>query len=108
MAKEPERDVLWSPQSEQDLVDIWLYYAAVASPELANQLLEEIKAMADRLGEHDLGRIRPELGTGIYSFPVPPYTIFYRFLDAHREAVEIARVLHERRDFGAILASPPK
>ncbi|MFZ3224218.1 MAG: type II toxin-antitoxin system RelE/ParE family toxin [Xanthobacteraceae bacterium] len=47
-------------------------------------------------------RERTELLPGIHSFPVHPYTVFYRIAD---NVPEIVRVLHERRDAINILSS---
>ncbi|WP_333111842.1 MULTISPECIES: type II toxin-antitoxin system RelE/ParE family toxin [unclassified Microcoleus] len=43
----------------------------------------------------NMGRQRNELLTGLRSFPVKPYIIFYIIL---LERVEIVRVLHQSRD----------
>ncbi|MEG3910711.1 type II toxin-antitoxin system RelE/ParE family toxin [Microcoleus sp. w2-18bC1] len=43
----------------------------------------------------NMGRGRNELLTGLRSFPVKPYIIFYIILP---ERVEIVRVLHQSRD----------
>jgi hypothetical protein len=59
--------------------------------------LHEISEAGLRLTEESLmWRVREEVLPGLRSVPVRPYTIFYRVNDA---VVEIARVLHERRDF---------
>lgn len=44
-----------------------------------------------------MGRLRPELGSGVRSFVVENYVIYYR----HEDDVLIARVLHGRRDQAA-------
>jgi plasmid stabilization system protein ParE len=48
--------------------------------------------------------MRDELLAGIRSVSVKPYVIFYR---VQPDAVEIFRVLHDRRDVAAILTSSP-
>jgi plasmid stabilization system protein ParE len=54
-----------------------------------------------RLGRHLLmGRPRDELVSGLRSVLVPPHVIFYRAFD---ERVEVARILHQRRDLGSAL-----
>jgi toxin ParE1/3/4 len=96
------RRVVWAPRAKQDLVDIWRYYARVASPEIADNILREIERVADAIGRNPLARrLRKELGLGLRSALVSPHTIFYRTLGAE---VQIVRVLHERRDFPAVLA----
>jgi plasmid stabilization system protein ParE len=47
-------------------------------------------------------RPREELAAGLRSALVHPHIIFYRVSE---ESVEIARVLHQRRDLTAALAS---
>ena len=46
-------------------------------------------------------RARDEVVPGLRSMLVHPYTIFYRVDD---QAVEIVRVLHERRDLARIFS----
>jgi toxin ParE1/3/4 len=95
MPKEARR-VVWAPKSKKDLRDVWRYYQRVASPEIADKLLREIDEAGRRLSDEALmWRARDEILPGLRSVLVPPYTIFYRVRDG---VVEIARVLHERRD----------
>lgn len=94
--------IVWSPAAERDLIDIWAYYARVASPELADNLLREIDRVGRSMGESPLlSRDRSELATGLRSVVVRPHVIFFR---VSASAVQIARVLHGRRDFPAIFA----
>jgi len=61
------------------LGDVWRYYARVASVEVADRLLREIDAAAQRLSEDAVRwRARDELMAGLRSALVPPYVIFYR------------------------------
>jgi len=39
-----EVGALWSPAAQQDLTDIWSYFAKLASPEIADALLMELNA----------------------------------------------------------------
>ena len=48
------------------------------------------------------GRLRPETGPGIRSFPVRPYVVFYR---AARGRIEVLRIIHQQRDLSAPLMS---
>jgi toxin ParE1/3/4 len=98
MAAKP---VVWAPKAKQDLTRIWQYYSRLASPEIADALLREIASCVDRLSRHPLsGRPRTELSPGLRSVLILPYSVFYRVTE---EAVEIVRVLHERRDLPAAL-----
>lgn len=98
----PNRPLIWAPRARLDLIEIWRYYAEVASPEIADKLLREIDQAAGRLGEYpESGRIRDEVVPGLRSVLARPYTVFYRI---GNDVIEIVRVLHERRDFGTALA----
>jgi toxin ParE1/3/4 len=98
----PEIDVLWSPAAQQDLIDIWVYFAKLGSTEIADTLLTEINSAVGLIAENPHAwRERSELILGIHGLPVRPYTIFYRI--AYRTP-EIVRVLHERRDAARVLS----
>ena len=47
----------------------------------------------------EMGRARPELAPGLRSFVVARYLVYYRVT---RDAVEVVRVLHGRRDVDAM------
>jgi toxin ParE1/3/4 len=96
------RRVVWAPKSKSDLRDVWRYYERVASADIADKLLREIDDAGRRLADEALmWRARDEIMPGLRSVLIHPYTIFYRVND---DAVEIARVLHERRDFFGIFS----
>jgi toxin ParE1/3/4 len=100
MPRARRRRVIWSPEADKDLLDIWAYYARVASPEIADNLLREIDRIGDGIGENPLlSRQRDDLLPGLRSFIVRPHVIFFRIGDG---AVEVVRVLHGRRDFPTI------
>jgi toxin ParE1/3/4 len=94
--------VVWAPRAKRDLHEIWSYFARIASLEVADGLLRDINRAGARLGDHPfMGRPRNELVAGLRSILVHPYIVFYRVTD---QSLEIARVLHQRRDLGAALA----
>ena len=98
----PTKRVIWSPAAEQDLLDIWAYYARVGSPSVADNLLREIARAAEAILEHPLlSRDRRELLPGLRSVLVHPHVVFFLLRAGD---VEIARVLHGRRDFPAIFS----
>ena len=105
------RDVVWSLIAQQDLIEIWGYFAHVASPATADRLIDEIEAAANRLViDPRMHRVRhdliPDLPGDLRSVPAHPYTLFYRVnpQSAHEhEEIEILRILHERRDFSSEL-----
>jgi toxin ParE1/3/4 len=94
------RRVVWPPKARQDLRQIWRYFARVASPDIADKLLREIRDATERLATRPfLWRARDDVMPGLRAVLVHPYTVFYRVTDS---TVEIVRVLHERRDFSAV------
>ena len=88
-----------SDQAEADLIDIWVYIAedsAAAADAFATQLYEKCHLLAEN---PSLGRNRPEVADGLYSFPYKRYVIYYRQRE-HR--LEVARVLSAYRDLDAL------
>ena len=97
---EKRRRVVWAPRAKQDLHRVWRHYARVASPELADDMLREIAQTGEHLANRALmWRARDEVAPGLRSVLSHPYVIFYRL---KADSVEIARVLHERRNFAEI------
>jgi plasmid stabilization system protein ParE len=68
---EAGRRIVWAPKAKQDLLNVWRYFARVASPEIADKLLRDINLAAERLGERLLlGRAREEVLSGLRSVSV--------------------------------------
>lgn len=44
-----------------------------------------------------IGQLRPDIGKGVRSFPVPPHVVFYRLSAG---VMYVARILHGRQDIG--------
>jgi toxin ParE1/3/4 len=96
------RRIIWAPSAKQDLREIRRYYARIASPEVADNLLREIGRAGQRIASNPLAwRARDELTPGLRSAFARPYTLFYR---VRSNDIEIVRVLHERRDFPALFS----
>lgn len=96
---ETRRRVVWPPKAKQDLRQIWRYFARVASPDIADKLLREIRDATERAAERPfLRRTRDDVMPGLRAVLVHPYTVFYLVTDS---TIEVVRVLHERRDFSA-------
>lgn len=94
------RRIVWSPAAERDLLELWAYYARVASPDIADNFLREIDRVTDAIVHNPLvSRDRTELMPGLRSAVVRPHVMFFLFRNG---GVKIARVLHERRDFPAL------
>lgn len=98
------RSVVWSPEAEGDLLEIWTYLANEASPEVANVQLRSIARSTRRLARWPLsGRARDELIAGVRSIVVGQYVVFYRHI---ADRIEIIRVLHGSRDIDHIFSDP--
>ncbi len=88
------------PRAKTDLAEIWDYIAD-DSEARADAFIETIDRKFRALaGQPNMGRARDELETGLRSFPVGRYVIFYR---PTPEGIEIVRVLHGARDLDALL-----
>jgi toxin ParE1/3/4 len=87
-----------SALAERDLEEIWSYVAEDASPATADRLIDAIVDRFELLAEQPrMGRLRPEFGSGVRTFTVENHVIYYR----HNGDIQIARVLHGRRDQSA-------
>ena len=91
-----------SAEARDDLDEIWLYLAREATISIADRQIDAITARFVLLSTWPLvGRARDDLRSGLRSFPVGRYSIFYRV--RHGEVV-VLRVLHGSRDVGSILS----
>ena len=85
-------------RAEQDLDEVWFYVAEDASPTTADRLIDDLVNRFDLLAEQpSMGRLRPEFGPDVRSIGVENHVVYYRY-DGE---VQIARVLHGRRDQAA-------
>ena len=81
--------------ANSDLSKIWLYIAR-DNPEAADRLIDKLRLHCDRLAsEPQVGRLRQEFASGLRSYRVGNYLIFYFSTEA---GIEVARVLHGARD----------
>ena len=96
----PDKQIEWSPASKNDLRQIWRYYSRVASPEVADRMVREISTESERIGRHPTPGREHDDFPGLRRLLFHPYTLFFRITD---DAAEVARVLHEQRDFFSIL-----
>ena len=82
--------------AKTDLDEIWLDLARRATIEVAGRTIDEITCRFPMLaGMPGAGRLRPELDSGVRSFPVDDYIIYYR---TQRKGILISRVVHGKRD----------
>jgi toxin ParE1/3/4 len=87
-----------SSRAEQDLDEIWLHVAEETSPATADRLIDDLVNRFDLLTEQPrMGRLRPAFGPGVRSLTVENHVVYYW----HDDEVQIARVLHGRRDQAA-------
>jgi toxin ParE1/3/4 len=101
--KKPHRlPRIWSPEAEQDLFDIWDYVRMDATAAVADKQLHAIDTVCFALGAWpEYGKARDDVREGLRSVSVSRYVVFYRVT---KTAIEIVRVLDERRDVDAIFA----
>lgn len=92
--------VVWSPESEDDLLSIWRLGASRFSPAVADKHLRDIHRAAMRLAATPLmGRERDDLRPGIREIVVYPTVLFYR---VSHQRVEVVRIVDGRRDLAAL------
>ena len=89
-------EVVYTAAARADLLDIW-FYLAEENLSAADNTLDSLEADAAMLSYQPLaGRERPELGSGVRSWPSStPYILFYN-VDSNR--IIVIRVLHHARD----------
>ncbi|MEG4343013.1 type II toxin-antitoxin system RelE/ParE family toxin [Microcoleus sp. A003_D6] len=89
------------PRAELDLLDIWDYIAD-DSIDRADEFLDRVEGKLQTLaGNPGLGRRREELLTGLQSFPIGNYVVFYREIE---NGIDVIRVLHGSRDIEDIFS----
>ncbi len=87
-----------SRKARADLDEIWVYVARQQSLEAADHLIDSIMERFSLLvSTPGMGRRREEMGSGVRSFPVGNYVIYYR---RTKGGLRISRVLHGARDAG--------
>lgn len=87
-----------------DLDRIWIDCAERSGLDAADSVVSRIHTvLATTIATFPMsGRIRPELGSGVRSFPVLPYVLFY---EIRSRRVRVLRVLHGHRDIREPLMS---
>jgi toxin ParE1/3/4 len=94
--------VVWSPESEDDLLSIWRSGASRFSPAVADKHLRDIHRAATRLASTPrMGRERGDLRPGIREIVIYPTVLFYR---VSHQRVEVVRVVDGRSDLASIFA----
>jgi toxin ParE1/3/4 len=84
-----------SEQSKRDVLAIWVHIAE-RNFNAADNLLHQFDARLSDIAEMPgMGRERDDLMSGLRSFPVGDYVLFYRTIPG---GIELVRVLHGARD----------
>ena len=92
-------DYFLAPPAQRDIRDI-REFTSDYSPIAARQIMERLEGVFSNLADNPfLGRERPDLGTGLRSFPASGYVIVYRPLAS---GAEIMRVAHGSRDISRL------
>jgi antitoxin ParD1/3/4/toxin ParE1/3/4 len=94
-----------SPKADEDVFQIWRYLYDQAGVEIANRVEADLYAAFETLARNPrLGHQRADLT----SYPVLFFTV-YSYLIVYRPhaPLEIARVLHGKRDVKRLLRTPP-
>ncbi len=100
---EPPRRLLWSPEAESDLLDVWRWGANHFSTEIADRHLRDIADTAKRLCDFpESGRSRDDLLSGLRAIVVFPTVVFYRLAPG---TIEVVRVVDGRRNIAAMFES---
>jgi plasmid stabilization system protein ParE len=101
--------LIYSPEALDDFAAIWAYFASDRSEAVATRVLRDLQAKIMRLEKAPLlGHERSELGGGVRCLPLAghDYVVYYLVI-GRRKRVEIARILHGRRDIGTALSLAP-
>jgi toxin ParE1/3/4 len=89
-------DYRLTPAAKSDLLEIWNYTIKIWGEKQAEKYLLDIEVKLEQLAANPkLGRQRPEISPGYYSFPVGKHIIFYLHSGKH---IDIIGVLHGRMD----------
>ncbi len=85
-----------TPLAKSDLIDIWNYTVETWSEKQAEEYLQDIESKLIHLSDNPrLGKHRPEIVHGYYSFPVRKHIIFYLISDSY---IDIIGILHGKMD----------
>ena len=91
--------VIFSPQAEEELLEI-AFYIAQDNPEAALSFLERIERICAVIAASpEIGRLREELAPNLRGFLVEQYVVFYV---PTQGGIEVVRVLHGARDLPSL------
>ncbi len=91
--------VIYSPDAQADLREIWDYVAEDSTFQ-ADRLILRFRTKLEYLAKwNTVGRPRPELTMGCRSYPLGKYCFYFRPIDS---GIEVLRILHSARDIEQI------
>ena len=105
----PVKDYTFAPDARRDLDEAWEHlnqFSRVA----ADRLVRDVTFRTERLAQlPGTGRSRAELRPGLRSVNVGDHVLFCRIVDRDEVSVEVLRLIHGRRNMGAVFpaAAPP-
>ncbi len=95
-----------SGNAERDLDEIFLYWAARTSLEIADRVVERSTERFWLLREHpDAGKAVAEIAAGVKCFPAGNYLIYYR---KTWRGIDILHIFHGAREQKAAFKKPRK
>lgn len=95
--------LVWSPQAQSDLAEVWRWGAEQFSATAADKHAKAIHTAADMLRlAPSVGRARDDLRPGVRELVIYPTVLLYR---VGTEAVEVLRVVDGRRNLAALFPS---
>jgi toxin ParE1/3/4 len=85
-----------SEDAEEDLDEIFMYWAKRVSLEIADRVVDRITERFWLLGEHpSAGKLAGHIASGVKCFPAGKYLIYYR---KTRRSTDILHIFHGARD----------
>ena len=85
-----------SANAEQDLEEIFMYWANRASPRVADRIIDGITERFWLLGEHpNAGKLARNIAPGVRCFPAGKHLIYYRNT---RCGTDVLHIFHGARD----------
>lgn len=93
-------EIVYTASARADLIEAW-QFVAEENPQAADQMLDAIEKGIELLAQQpSMGRPRPELLTGLRSWPTStPDVLYYLTVP---DGLIIVRVLHHARDIQSI------
>ena len=82
--------------AREDLVDAWMHVADDRGASAADAYVDRVRDLCELIAtQPEMGVARPEVASGVRSFPVDNYVIYYEVTES---ALRILRVWHSSQD----------